>query len=127
MKEIIENKLEKYNYDFSVKGNTLNINLGYSLEIRIDFSQKGKYKITDQLKGWNYLTGMIEMNVSNALIYNVIGLLVITLFFIFLGRTSNLILFLIPISLWIIVWSVYYVLKSEIFKKQIIDWIEKQG
>ena len=129
MKEIIKTKLKKYDYEFVEENNTLTVELGFSQFVIIDFSQDEKLKFKDKLKGWNFLTGMIEMSYKGAIIYQTIGLFVAVIFFMFLGLNKPDLSFLyiyilIGISLWLIMWLNYYLIKLENIKKQVISWIE---
>lgn len=42
-------------------------------QIKIEFDKPTKIIIKDKLTGWNFLTGMIEMSLKNALVYNFVG------------------------------------------------------
>ena len=68
--------LNKYNYNFSEKKEFVFIQLDFAQQIKIDFSQPDKIIITDKLVSWNFLTGMIEMSLKNALIYNFVGTII---------------------------------------------------
>ena len=50
------------------------VKLGLSQQIKIEITETNKIIIKDKLLGWNFLTGMIEMSLKNAIIYNLIGL-----------------------------------------------------
>jgi len=128
MKEVIKKKLEKYNYDYFESDTSLRINLGHSQFMIVDFSQKDKYIIKDRFIGWNFLTGLIETNLKNSMIYNTIGLIIATVLLAILDKIANpfnLTLFLISATCWIIIWTVYYLIKAECFKRQLISWIDK--
>ena len=127
MKEKLKDKLIKYDYKVLDKGDQLQVKLGHSLEVIIDLSQSGKCIIKENLKSWNFLTGVVEMSLKGAMIYNTIGLIIGTLLFVYIDTVLNLFnltYFLILVCTWISIWTVFYLIKSENFKRQIIDWID---
>ena len=131
MKEIIKEKLERYGYNYTENKNLLDIKLDFSQHLIIDFSEKEKIKFNDKLKGWNFLTGIIEMSYKGAIIYQTIGLFMAIILLMFLRISSeNLIipfvLILVGFSVWVIIWSFYYLVKLENIKKQIVFWIENK-
>ena len=131
MKEIIKEKLERYGYNYTENKNLLDIKLGFSQHLIIDFSEKEKIKFNDKLKGWNFLTGIIEMSYKGAIIYQTIGLFMAIILLMFLSISSeNLIIpfvfILVGVSVWVIIWSFYYLVKLENIKKQIIFWIDNK-
>ncbi len=133
MKELIKNKLEKYEYKYSEHNDILSINMGLSLYVNVEFKENGKVKVSDKLKGWNFLTGMLSMSIKASMIYQTIGLFVIIFllpYFIISKTHSNLLIpalfLLVGMTAWIILWSFYYFIKSENMKKQIIFWIEQK-
>ena len=129
MKEIIKKKLEKYGYNYTENKNLLDIELDFSQHLIVDFSEEEKIKFNDKLKGWNLLTGIIEMSYKGAIIYQTIGLFLAIFLIMFLGNSSEnfIILYvfmMVGISVWVIIWSFYYLVKLENIKKQIIYSIE---
>ena len=127
-KEKVIDNLERFDYSHSAHGDILKINLEYSLEVIIDFSEQDKIKIKDHLAGWNFLTGMIKMSIKSAMLYNFIGSLVATILFLYLDsqieQINLMIIYLFVIS-WILSWTTFYVIKTESFKRQVIDWTKK--
>lgn len=113
--------LEKYNYRYTLKQDLITVHLEFSQNVIIDLSRPEKVLISDQLVGWNFLTGVIKMSLKNALVYN----FVLTVFFGFLCQYSefsghnftNLFLTLIG---WVLIFSVFYLIKLESFKLQIV-------
>ena len=73
-KEKVLNFLDKYDYSYSEKNNTIVVKLELSQQVKIELSSN-KIIIKDKLTGWNFLTGIIEMSLKNALIYNFIGMI----------------------------------------------------
>ena len=71
------------------------------------------------------------MSMKKTMIYNSIGLGLIFLLFIpnFIINENKISNFMLAISffflVWILIWTVYYTVKAENFKKQIINWIDK--
>lgn len=127
-KEKIRKFLDKYNYKFSEKDNFIIVQLEFSQRIKIDFDKPNKIEFNDKLVGWNFLTGMIEMNLKNALIWNFVGTII---FGIFCLVTENIInglniipLFLIFIT-WVVLFTGFYNIKLENFKTQLINWTKE--
>jgi len=132
MQEIIKTKLEKYGYKYSENEHNIDINLGMSQYLTVNFSKNEKIIFKDRLKGWNFLTGVIEMSFKGAIIYQTIGMLFAIFFLMFISQKSDILQFpfiylLTGISAWLIIWSVYYLIRLENIKTQIIFWIENSG
>ncbi|TCN60558.1 hypothetical protein D0809_01535 [Flavobacterium circumlabens] len=113
--------LEKYNYKYTVKQNLITVNLEFSQNVIIDLSSPGKLKISDQLVSWNFLTGVITMSLKNAFVYN----FVLTVFFGFFCQYAEVLnhnltnIYLTFIS-WILIFIIFYLIKLESFKLQLI-------
>ena len=71
-REKIINFLEKFDYRYSVKNQIIEVKLDFSQKVMIDLSETTKIKISDELVGWNFLTGLLVMSLKNAIIYNFI-------------------------------------------------------
>ena len=124
-KEKVLNFLNKYNYSYSEKNNSIVVKLELAQQVRIEFDEPNKIIIKDKLIGWNFLTGMIEMTLKNALIYNFVVTIVFGILCIYSENKENglhaISLFLVLIT-WIILFSGFYIVKLESFKNQIINW-----
>ena len=120
-----EQLLNKFDYKFEKKNNQIIVKLDLAQRIIIDFSNPEKIKITDRLVGWNFLTGLIEMSIKNATIYNFIGALVLTIMFVYLDLEYdgiNLIFFFLAFILWVILWTTFYLIKAENIKRTLMSW-----
>ena len=120
-----EQLLNKFDYKFEKKNNQIIVKLDLAQRIIIDFSNPEKIKITDRLVGWNFLTGLIEISIKNATIYNFIGALVLTIMFVNLDLESdeiNLIFFFLTFILWVILWTTFYLIKAENIKRTLMSW-----
>lgn len=124
-KEKVLNFLDKYNYSYSKKNNSIIVKLELAQQVKIEFDEPNKIIIKDKLIGWNFLTGMIEMSLKNALIYNFVGTVLFGILCMYSENKENglnvIALFLVFIT-WIILFSGFYVVKLESFKNQIINW-----
>ena len=127
-KEKIINFLDKYNYVYFEKNNAIFVKLELAQQIKIEFNESNKIIIQDKLISWNFLTGIMEISLKNALIYNFIGTVVLGFIFLYSENKYNgiklLPLFLIYIT-WIILFSGFYIVKLESFKNQIINWTKE--
>ncbi len=127
--EKIIKKLEKLNYDFETRNNRIIVKLGYSLQAQIEIKEN-KIEIKDRLKNWNFLTGVVEMSLKSSIVFNTFLVLFcgINFFLIHLKNESSylnyltILIFLIGIF-WILLWTMYFLLKFESFKS-LIESIE---
>ena len=123
-----EKLLNKFDYKFSRKNNKLIIKMGLSQRMMIDFSKPEKIVISDYLVNWNFLTGIIEMSIKNAVLYNFIGVLFVTFLFIYLDLESvkiNLMFLYLWLIFWVLLWTFFYFIKSENLKQVLMRWNEK--
>ncbi|MDG1194756.1 MAG: hypothetical protein P8N27_04525, partial [Polaribacter sp.] len=79
-----EKLLKQFNYKFIRKRNKLIIKMGFSQTMTIDFTNSEKIVISNKLVGWNFLSGIIEMSLMNAILYNFIAVLLVTFLFAFI-------------------------------------------
>jgi hypothetical protein len=113
--------LDENNFKYSVKNEIVIVFLEFSQDVIIDLSDSGKVKISDQLVGWNFLTGCIKMSLKQAFLYNFFLLV----FLGFLCQYAQLInqdftsLLLLLIG-WILMFTTFYLVKLESFKLQFI-------
>ncbi len=122
-----EKMLNKFGYKYVKTNSKITIILDYSLRVIIDFSNPEKIIITDQLVGWNFLTGILEMSLKRAFLYNFIGIIIATFLFLFLDLSSkgmNLYYFYLVAIFMVVFWSIFYIQKSENMKQNIIRWNE---
>ena len=123
--EKTEKLLNKFDYQFARKKDKLIIQLDLAQRIIVDFSDHEKIKITDKLVGWNFLTGLIEMTLKSATIFNFIGALVWTFILTYLDSGLdglNLLFFFLTYIVWILLWTTFYSIKAENMKRTIITW-----
>lgn len=124
-KEKVLNFLNKYNFTYTEKNNSIFVKLELAQQVKIEFDEPNIIIIKDKLIGWNFLTGMIEMTLKNALIYNFIGTILFGILCMYSENKENglnvIALFLVFIT-WIVLFSVFYIVKLESFKNQIINW-----
>jgi hypothetical protein len=122
-----EELLKRFDYRFERKNNELIIKMDFSQIMIIDFSDSEKIKIKDKLVEWNFLTGLIEMSIKNATLYNFIAAMVITFLFVFLDYKSdkiNLMFFFLAVIIWLLLWTIFYLVKAENLKRILISWNE---
>ena len=122
-----EELLKRFDYRFDRKNNELIIKMDFSQTMIIDFSNSEKIIIKDKLVGWNFLTGLIEMSIKDATLYNFIGAMVITFLFFYLDLRYdgvNLIFFFLAVIMWLLLWTIFYLVKAENLKRILISWNE---
>lgn len=115
--------LKKYDYKFHEEDHKIVVKLDFSQRVYLDFSNHDKIKITDKLTGYNFLTGLLSMSLKNAVIYNCImcffALLIISILH-FKGMGNNLLIIFGFIMIQYLSFSIYYLIKLESFKIQLI-------
>ena len=115
--------LEKYDYKYVDKSEIIIVKLDYAQQIIIDLTNQDKVIIADKLVGWNFLTGAIQMSIKNAMLYNFIGLILFSFLLILQEDHSNTFIpFFLTFIAWVLMWTIFYHVKSESLKKQIVYW-----
>ena len=105
--------LEKYNFNFSEKNNTITVKLELAQHVKIECNESNKVLIKDKLVGCNFLIGMIEMSLKNALFYNITGTISFGIRCMYSENKEiwfNLIAMLLVFITWIILFAVFYIL-----------------
>ncbi|ALJ06338.1 hypothetical protein APS56_14855 [Pseudalgibacter alginicilyticus] len=116
-----EDFLKKFDYNYQRNNNQLIIEMDFSQKISIDFSNPEKVKITNKVIGWNFLTGIINMTIKNAAIFNLISGLILGFIFFFIDIKTG-IFFLIALVIWVLSWYTFYLSKTDTLKHFLINW-----
>lgn len=120
--------LNKYNYSYSEKNNSLFVKLELAQQVIIKLDEPNKVIFKDNLVGWTFLSGMIEMSLKNALIYNFIVTILFGVLSMYSENKENVLnlnaMFLVFIT-WVLLFSIFYIIKFESFKNQIINWTKE--
>lgn len=119
--ETTEQLLKRFNYTYQKNNQELVINMDFSHRIAIDFSNPDNITITDRLVPWNFLTGIIPMSFKNAVLLNLVVAVVLSIIISFLNTLTALAVF-IAFMIWISLWSMFYITKSENLKQLLINW-----
>lgn len=122
-----EELLKKYDYNFQRENKELIIKMDFALRMIIDFSDSEKIIIKDKLVGWNPLTGLMGMSIKGAILYNIIGAIIITFLLVYLDfepERINLVFLFLAFIFWVLLWTMYYLMKSEYLKQTLISWNE---
>jgi hypothetical protein len=125
--EKTEQLLNKFDYKFEKKNKKIIVKSVFAQRIIIDFTDPEKVKITDRLVGWNFLTGLIEMSIKNATLYNFIGAIIMTFLFVYLDLEYgglNLVFFFLAFIIWVLLWTIFYLVKAENLKRVLTSWNE---
>jgi hypothetical protein len=120
-----EELLKRFDYKYQRKNNEITIKLDFSQRIIMDFSDSEKVIIKDKLVSWNFLTGLIEMSIKNATLYNFIGATITTFLFLYMDLEfgePNLIFFYLLFVIWVLLWTIFYLVKAENIKRILISW-----
>jgi hypothetical protein len=122
-KDKILDALDKYDYKYIVQNEIVIVKLDFAQQIIINLTNLDKVIINDKLVGWNFLSGSIQMSIKYAMLYNFIGLVIFG--FLLISNDNHFQtftpLFLVYIT-WILMWTIFYHVKSESLKQQIINW-----
>lgn len=122
--------LRKYDYDLRQYQDKLVVKLPFSQEIHLDYSEPSKIGITSKLVSWNFLTGILEMRFNHALIYSLVGLVLMGLIFpivdISLGEILNYVYLVVVITGWVLMWTTYYTVSFYSFKQTFIQLNERE-
>jgi VIT1/CCC1 family predicted Fe2+/Mn2+ transporter len=119
--------LKKYDFNFQRENKELTIKMDFAQRMTIDFSDTEKIIIKDKLVDWNFLTGMIEMSIKGSILYNFIGAIIIIFLFVFLDLETeglNPVFLFLVFMFWVLLWTMYYLMKYESLKQTLISWNE---
>ena len=121
-------KLKRYDYTYSLRGNHLTIQLDFGQEFVIDFSSPDVVEMDSRLNSFNMLTGTLEMSLKNAMLFNTIGYLVAMIFVLIADKIIpclNWSIVMIVFVGWFVAWSAYYIVKAESLKQLIVYWLDQ--
>ena len=127
-KDIIKSNLDRFDYFYIEKCEKLTVKLDYSLYMIVDFSDPNKIKIKDRLTSWNFLTGIFNMSINGAILYNFILIIImLVLASLLYTRYDQIILLMIlPIAILLnVFWILFYVIKADNFRRQIMYCTKK--
>lgn len=123
--EKTEALLSKFDYNYEKRNDQLEIKLGLGLRVTADFSKSEKILIEDKLTTWNFLSGTLDMSIRRAMVFNfVLTFILLGMLLIFLDDEKALYVLLLISILIQLLWSGYYVIKSEQMKHTLIRWNE---
>ncbi len=129
--ENISKKLEKYDFNFVNQEKSIIIKAGLSQEVEVWFHENGKIMIKDKLTGWNPLTGLIQMSLRSAVIYISIAFFALLAVMIFTSSVNDNItpffgILYTLLTVWSVMWVIYYTIKLESLKRTLIFFIENE-
>ncbi|WP_139959122.1 hypothetical protein [Flavicella sediminum] len=119
--ESTEEVLKKFDYSYHLKNDEIIIDMELSHKILVDFSNPQKVIITDKLIGYNFLTGIFKMSIKKAILFNIVIGFFLSLL-ISLENANLGVLFFIALMVWVLLWSFFYISKSETLKQILINW-----
>lgn len=123
-KEKVISYLDRFNYSYSEINGRVMVALGFGLMVEIDLSVEGKVLISDRLLGMNFLTFPFGMSIRSSMVLNSVSLLLLMVVFMFFVEAYNpsyLLLILICGCAFMLLWLIYYLVKAESFRRQIIS------
>ncbi|PZU81542.1 MAG: hypothetical protein DI529_15370 [Chryseobacterium sp.] len=116
--------LNKYNYKFYEENHKIVVKLDFSQRVYLDFSENAKLKVTDRLTGWNFLTGLLNMSLKNAVIYNAIMSFFAGVIILIVNSkeiNSSLLIVFGFCTIQYLFFAIYYLIKLESFKIQLMQ------
>lgn len=129
--ELTESLLKKYDFKVQHINYKLVVRLPFSQLVTMDYSESGKVSISSRLVGWNFLTGILEMKLTNAFIYSFVGMLLMAILFTFIDlslyESLNSMYFVLAVIGWILMWCTFYVVSFYSFKQTVIQLTERKN
>jgi len=126
-KEKALNFLDTFDYQYEIQASEIIVYLDLHQKVILNFSPENNIRISDKLTRWNFLTGIVEMKLKQAILYNFFGCLIVSFLFMWIFHEGNnlfLLPFLLIIFLWIVFFSFYYQLQLESFKTRILIYMK---
>jgi hypothetical protein len=118
--ENTEGFLKKFDYKFQKQNQSLIIKMDYAHTVLIDFSNPKKILISDTLSTYNFLTGILKMSIKKAILFNMFFTLLLSICLALINLNIGIIVFF-GLTLWGILWSIFYVSKFENLKYILIS------
>jgi hypothetical protein len=129
MKEQLITCLNKFGYEYSMNDKVICVKQDYAHNLYIDVVDENRIIFSDKLEGYNFLTGKVKMSLKKAMLYNSLSVFIFLVYF-FIKNINSLffssiyILIVVSFSFWIILWTLYYHIKMENLKLNIINWLD---
>lgn len=114
--ENTEGFLKKFDYKFQKQNQSLIIKMDYALTVLIDFSNPEKVLISDKLNTYNFLTGILQMSIKKAVLFNMVFTLLLSICIALINLNIGIIVFF-----GLTFWGVFYVSKFENLKYILIS------
>jgi len=116
--ERIKSQLRSKNFRFKLeKEDTILVKLGSGLNCRIKSNEDESIEITGHLTGWNFATGLINVNMKWLMAYNLACLFIVLGVIMYLRpETFSSPFFYDFFFAWFILSNVYYLIKFHYFK-----------
>lgn len=129
-KDLLIKKLVFYNWIFTQTERSVSIKVGLGLYLDVFFLENGKIKIKEIFKGYNFFSGFIRFSIKGQLLYTSILYFILTVVTGYIMYTTpDLIIYLSLVysfySVLSILWFLYYLIRAESTKKQIMEWLDK--
>ncbi len=136
-KQIFEEKLKEYNYQYTIRDGKILINSEKPLIVVVDFNDNN-VKITSLLTKWNFITGSLEMTIKKTFKYVFYQFIFFSFLLVFLAllfynkkveianyfialiSTITILFFLIQFIL-----LYYYKSCSDFLTLNLVNWIDK--
>ncbi|MDO6759953.1 hypothetical protein Q4566_07045 [Tamlana sp. 2_MG-2023] len=119
--ENTEDFLNKFDYKFERKNQTITVIMDYRHQVFIDFKNPDKIVISDQLVTGNFITGMLKMSIKKAILLNVFCNILLSSVIALFDLKFGIGLF-ITLGVWTIYWSIKHISKYEKLRYILTNW-----
>lgn len=116
-----EDFLKKFDYDYLRRDDQIIVKMEPSQQVSIDFSNPNKPVITNELTKWNFLTGVFNMRIKNAVRLNLALGFIVSLILAIQNLQIGIYAFLIY-AIWISFWAAHYLSKSKVLRENLNYW-----
>ncbi|MBP0904495.1 hypothetical protein ACFSKN_11390 [Mariniflexile gromovii] len=120
--ETAEDFLKKFDYNYEKRDKALIIDMEFSQKVMVDFSNPESIVMTNKLKGWNFLTGIIPSSIKNAVFLNLVLGIILSLL-ISLYDTQAGVFFFLGLMFWVLVWFTFYHSKFNNLQQFLMKWM----
>ncbi|MEN3322546.1 hypothetical protein VP395_02285 [Mariniflexile soesokkakense] len=120
--ETAEDFLKKFDYNYERRDNALIVDMEFSQKVLVDFSNPENVVMTNKLKGWNFLTGIIPSSIKNAIVLNVIIGGILSLIISIYDTKAGMFFFL-GLLFWVLVWFTFYHSKFNKLQQFLTKWV----
>lgn len=123
--ERIKSQLKRRNFRFkSESEDSILVRLGFGLNCRVKSGQDGDVEVTGHLSGWNFATGVINVNMKWLMAYNLALLFIVLGVIMYLKPEPFISPFFYDFFLsWFVLSNIYYLIRFHYFKLVVYSFL----